>query len=82
MEGSVVGRQPPVLDRDDDLAGSAEDLNVVPPFLMRLERVTDDVAAACPDGPTKVLSIRIVQSELVSSPPHKVDHGGQEFGVG
>jgi hypothetical protein len=81
-ERSVVERKSSILNCDDDLSGSAEDVNVVPPFLFRLVGAIDDVAADCLDCPTEVLSIRIIQSELVSSPTHKVDHGGQECGVG
>ena len=57
-------------------------LNVVPPFFSRLVRTIDNVAANRLDGPTEMLSIRVSQSELVSSPPHKVDHGGQERDIG
>ena len=81
-EGSVVEWQAPVLDRDDYLTGPADDANVVPPFLFRLERTIDDVATDRPGGPTKLVSIRIMQSELVSNPTHKVDHDGQKCSGG
>jgi hypothetical protein len=82
LKRSVVEWQSSVLDRDDDLTGSAEDVDVVPPFLFRLVRTIDDVAANRLDGPAEMLSIRVSQSELVSSISHKVDHGGQERGIG
>ncbi len=82
MKRSVVEWQSSVLDRDDDLTGSAEDVDVIPSFLFRLVRTIDDVAANRLDGPAEMLSIRVSQSELASSIPHKADHGGQERSIG
>src|SRR5215207_4559621 len=79
LQVAVVEGQPPVLYRHDYLPRAAQHVNLQRTFVLRAERVLDDVKAHQFHGTFYVLIID--QTKLACHPLYELDHRRQQTGV-